>query len=228
MYLYFQNNDIEIDIPPDNEIEIITEEEKINDVDLDDTSSEIKNWSSLLNDDLDTLIPKYDSISINKEKEQSESEIKLELEGKYLNYQTYYKCLTCVYISLVTLTPKIDDVSATTNQTPSDEPNDNNIKINDNDVEHQELPKTVSSPVIVEMPSVIQPLVITSSNSSPLPSTTLFMTPLLQKTSVIDSSMPKDFSFINTITNVPSSLPDRSVNHTYVSSIKSQVSIKFQ
>lgn len=129
------------------------------------------------------------------------------------------------------MTPKIDDVNATTNQVSSNEPSDENKKLNDKDLEFQELPKNNSSPMVVKMPSVSysgvqQPLIITSSNSSPLPSTnSLFLPPLLQAPSIIDSSVPKDFSFINTITNVPSSLSDRSVNHTYVSSIKSQVSV---
>jgi len=84
--LLLQNDDIEIDNLSKNEIEdnvieILTEEEKINDLNLDDTSSEIRNWSSLLNDDLDTLMPEYDCVSISKEKEQDDSEVKIELEG---------------------------------------------------------------------------------------------------------------------------------------------------
>lgn len=88
-----QSDDIEIDTPTDNEIEIeiITEEEKIvDDVNIDETSSEIKNWSSLLNDDLNTIIPEYDCVSTTKEKEQNESEVKLELEG---NYYSNIKCI---------------------------------------------------------------------------------------------------------------------------------------
>jgi len=54
--------------------------DKIDDVNLDETSV-IKNWSSLMNDDLSTLIPEYDCVSTSKEKEQSESEVQLELEG---------------------------------------------------------------------------------------------------------------------------------------------------
>lgn len=54
----------------------------MDDVNLDEASSVIKNWSSLMDDDLDTLIPEYDCISTTKEKEQDESEIQLELEGK--------------------------------------------------------------------------------------------------------------------------------------------------
>lgn len=50
-------------------------------VNLDEASSVIKNWSSLIDDDLDTLIPEYDCITITKEKEQDESEVQLELEG---------------------------------------------------------------------------------------------------------------------------------------------------
>jgi len=84
----------------------------------------------------------------------------------------------------------------------------------------QELPKNISPPVVVRMPSVIQPLVITSSNSSPLPNTPS-LPPLLQ--SPLGSNIPNDFSFINTISNISSAPSDRPVNHTYVSSIKSQV-----
>lgn len=86
--------DIEIsETPPNSEMlneeeEMLNEEEKvrIEDVNLDETSCVIRNWSSLLNADLDTLIPEYDSVSTSKEKEQTESEVKLELEGIYLNY----------------------------------------------------------------------------------------------------------------------------------------------
>jgi len=86
----------------------------------------------------------------------------------------------------------------------------------------QELPKNISPPVVVRMPSVIQPLVITSSNSSPLPSTpSLSKSPLLQTS--LESNIPNDFSFINTISNISSAPSDRPVHHTYVSSIKSQV-----
>jgi len=62
--------------------EFINDVGKIDDVNLDETSV-IKNWSSLMNDDLGTLIPEYDSVSTSKEKEQSESEVQLELEGKF-------------------------------------------------------------------------------------------------------------------------------------------------
>jgi len=84
--IFFQNDDIEIDVPLENdidecEIEIINGDEKIGDVNLDDSSSEMRNWSSLLNDDLDTLIPQYNCVSTIKEKSQDESEVKLELEG---------------------------------------------------------------------------------------------------------------------------------------------------
>jgi len=87
----------------------------------------------------------------------------------------------------------------------------------------QELPKSISPPVVVRMPSVIQPLVITSSNSSPLPSTPSLssLSPLLQ--TPLESNIPNDFSFINTISNISSAPSDRPVHHTYVSSIKSQV-----
>jgi len=109
-------------------------------------------------------------------------------------------------------------VNSTTNQIPSNEPNDNNINMNI----IQELPKPVSPPVVVRMPSVIQPLVISSSNSSPLPSTpSLSISPLLQ--SPLESNIPNDFSFINTISNISSAPSDRPVHNTYVSSIKSQV-----
>jgi len=43
----------------------------------------IRNWSSLVNEDLDILIPEYDCVSTTKEKEQTESEVQLELEGKF-------------------------------------------------------------------------------------------------------------------------------------------------
>jgi len=86
----------------------------------------------------------------------------------------------------------------------------------------QELPKNITPPVVVRMPSVIQPLVITSSNSSPLPSTpSLSISPLLQ--SPIDPNIPNDFSFINTISNISSAPSDRPVHNTYVSSVKPQV-----
>lgn len=48
---------------------------------MDGTSSVIRNWSSLINDDLKTLIPEYDCVSTTKEKIDNESEVKLELEG---------------------------------------------------------------------------------------------------------------------------------------------------
>lgn len=121
-------------------------------------------------------------------------------------------------IVLVTLTPKIDDVNSTTNQIALSDPDDHDNKMNI----IQESLKNVSLPVVVHMPSVIQPLIITSSNSSPLPSTpSLSMSPLLQST--LDSSLPNDFSFINTISNISSAPSDRPVYNTYVSSIKSQV-----
>ncbi|CAI6356397.1 unnamed protein product [Macrosiphum euphorbiae] len=186
--------DIVIDIPLKDEF--ISDVDKIDDVNLDETSV-IKNWSSLMNDDLETLIPEYDCVSTSKVKEQSESEVQLELE--------------------VTLTPKVDDVNSTTNQIPPNEPNDNNMNT------IQELPKPISPPVVVRMPSVIQPLVISSSNSSPLPSTpSLSISPLVQ--SPLESNIPNDFSFINTISNISSAPSDRPVHNTYVSSIKSQVS----
>lgn len=189
-----KGEDIAIDIPLKDEF--ISDIDKIDEINLDETSV-IKNWSSLMNDDLGTLIPEYDCVSTSKEKEQSESEVQLELE--------------------VTLTPKIDDVNSTTNQIPSNEPSDNNMNI------IQELPKNISPPKVVRMPSVIQPLVITSSNSSPLPSTpSLSISPLLQ--SPLEANIPNDFSFINTISNISSAPSDRPVHHTYVSSIKSQVS----
>lgn len=139
-----------------------------------------------------------------------------------LNYLVYYyiNCFICENVFSVTLTPKIDDVNSTTNQIPSNETNDSNMNMNMNII--QELPKTISPPVVVRMPSVIQPLVITSSNSSPLPSTpSLSISPLLQ--SPLESNIPNDFSFINTISNISSAPSDRPVHHTYVSSIKSQV-----
>lgn len=68
--------------------EILNDTEKIiRDVNLDDTSSVIRNWSSLMNDDLHTLIPEYDCVSTSKVKEPTESEVQLELEGIYsFNY----------------------------------------------------------------------------------------------------------------------------------------------
>lgn len=48
---------------------------------MDEPSLMIRNWSSLMNDDLVTLIPEYDCVSTTKEKEEDESEVKLELEG---------------------------------------------------------------------------------------------------------------------------------------------------
>lgn len=57
---------------------MLNEDEKLEDENLDETSSVIKSWSSLINDDLETLMPEYDCVSTTKEKE---SEIKLELEG---------------------------------------------------------------------------------------------------------------------------------------------------
>jgi len=76
--LSIQCEDIEIDIPLKDEF--ISDVDKIDDVNLDETSV-IKNWSSLMNDDLETLIPEYDCVSTSKVKEQSESEVQLELEG---------------------------------------------------------------------------------------------------------------------------------------------------
>lgn len=123
------------------------------------------------------------------------------------------------YIS-VTLTPKMDDVNSAINQMSSNDTDDN--KINMNIV--PELPKIVSPPAIVQMP-IVQPLVKTSSNSSPLPSTPpLSMSPLLQ--SPLNTNIPNDFSFINTISNISSAPSDRTVHHTYVSSMKSQVRMK--
>lgn len=69
-------------------MEILTEE-KMDDVNLDDTGSVIRNWSSLLNDDLDTIMPEYNSVSISKEKEQNDSEVKIELEGNVHIYGMY-------------------------------------------------------------------------------------------------------------------------------------------
>lgn len=114
---------------------------------------------------------------------------------------------------------EMDDVNSTSNQISSND-SDNNVNMNI----VQELPKSSPPPVVVQMPSVIQPL-ITSSNSSPLPSIpSLSISPLLQ--SPIDSCIPNDFSFINTISNISSAPSDRPVHNTYVSSIKSQVRIK--
>lgn len=115
----------------------------------------------------------------------------------------------------VTLTPKIDNVNSTTNEISSNSTDDKNINI------IEELSKDDLPPVVVRMPSVIQPLIITSSNSSPLPNTpSLSISPLLQ--SSLDCGLPNDFSFINTISNISSSPSDRPA-HTHVSSIKSQV-----
>lgn len=84
----------------------------------------------------------------------------------------------------------------------------------------QELPKNITPP-IVQIPNVIQPLVITS-NSSPLSSTPpLPISSLLQ--SPLESNISNDFSFINTISNISSTPPDRPIHHTYISSVKSQV-----
>lgn len=124
-----------------------------------------------------------------------------------------------IFIFSVTLTPKIDDVNPATNQISSNK----SIESNDNIIEDsiQELPKNISPPVVVRMPSVIQPHVITSSNTSLLSNTpSLFTTPLLQLPTVVDSSVPNSFSFITTLSNVSSP-----VTHTYVSSIKSQVRV---
>lgn len=120
----------------------------------------------------------------------------------------------------VTLTPKMDNINSTTNQISSNDASDSVIG-----AVIQKIPKSDSTPVVIRMPSVIQPLIITSSNSSPLPSTkSIFISPLLQ--SSLERSMPNDFSFINTISNLSTAPSDRPINHTYVSSIKSQVSIK--
>lgn len=89
MFFFSQNGDIEIDILPNNEI--INDEMKIDDVDLDESSSVIDNWSSLINEDLDTFIPIYDCVSTSKEKEQNESEVQLELEGIIQYYSSIYK-----------------------------------------------------------------------------------------------------------------------------------------
>lgn len=114
----------------------------------------------------------------------------------------------------------MDDVNSAINQMSSNDPDDNKMNM---DIV-QELPKIVSPPVVVRMPSIIQPLVITSSNSSPLPSTPpLSMSPLLH--SPLETNIPNDFSFINTISNISSVPSDRPVHHTYVSSMKSQVRI---
>lgn len=114
----------------------------------------------------------------------------------------------------------MDNVNSTTDQISSSNATSNNE--NTNIV--QKLPKK-DSPPVVQMPSVIQPLVITSSKSSPLPSTkSLSISPFLQ--SPLDFNISNDFSFINTISHISSAPSDRPVNHTYVSSIKSQVSIK--
>lgn len=61
----------------------------MDDVNLDDTGSVIRNWSSLLNDDLDTIMPEYNCLSTSKEKEQDDSEVKIELEG---NVHIYEMC----------------------------------------------------------------------------------------------------------------------------------------
>lgn len=112
-------------------------------------------------------------------------------------------------------------MNSTTNQTSSNEQNDNNINMNI----IQGLPKTVSSPVVVRIPNVIQPLVITSSKSSPLPSTpSLSVSSKLQ--SPLKSNIQNKFSFINTISNISSVPSDRQIHNTYVSSVKSQVKIK--
>lgn len=70
-------------------MEMLTEEEKMDDVNLDDTGSVIRNWSSLLNDDLDTIMPEYNSVSTPKEKEQDDSEVKIELEGNVYIYEMF-------------------------------------------------------------------------------------------------------------------------------------------
>lgn len=127
-----------------------------------------------------------------------------------------------IHFFTVTLTPKMemDDVNSTSNQVSS---NDSENNTNVNVVE--ELPKISPPPVVVQMPSVIQPLIITSSKSSPLPSIpSLPISPLLQPP--LESCISNDFSFINTISNISSAPSDRPVHHTYVSSIKSQVTIK--
>lgn len=111
----------------------------------------------------------------------------------------------------------MDDVNSSANQVSSNNQNDNvNVKI------IQELPKNITLPA-VEIPSVIQPLA-TSSNSSPLPNIpSLSISSLLP----LDSNIPNDFSFINTISNISSTPSDRPVHHTYVSSVKSQVRKKY-
>lgn len=127
-----------------------------------------------------------------------------------------------INILTVTLTPKMemDDVNSTSNQITSND-SDNNANMN----VVEELPKSSPPPVVVPMPSVIQPLIITSSNSSPLPSIpSLSISPLLQ--SPLESCIPNDFSFINTISNISSAPSDRPVHNTYVTSIKSQVRIQ--
>lgn len=84
-FIFLQNEEIEIDNLPCSEI--LNETDKIiRDVNLDDTSSVIRNWSSLMNDDLDTLIPEYDCVSTSKAKEPTESEVQLELEGILFDY----------------------------------------------------------------------------------------------------------------------------------------------
>lgn len=114
----------------------------------------------------------------------------------------------------VTLTQKIEDSNSSTSKMSS-----NGVNQNKNTV--KKLSKTVPSAVVVQMPNTIQPLVINSSKSSPLPSTSsLFITPFRQSSSVRDSCVPNDVSYVNTISNV-SSPSDRPVTHTYVSSIKS-------
>lgn len=76
--MFIQCEDIVIDIPLKDEF--ISDVDKIDIVNVDETSM-IKNWSSLMNDDLETIIPEYDCVSTSKVKEQSESEVQLELEG---------------------------------------------------------------------------------------------------------------------------------------------------
>lgn len=70
---------------------MINKKEEVVDVNLDETSPVIRNWTSLLNDDLDTLIPEYECVSTTKVKEQNESEVKLELEGIVHFYTTQFK-----------------------------------------------------------------------------------------------------------------------------------------
>lgn len=79
--MFLQNDDIEIIIPPEDEMINKAEKVDVNNVNLDETSSVIRNWTSLMNDDLDTIIPEYECVSTTKGKEQNESEVKLELEG---------------------------------------------------------------------------------------------------------------------------------------------------